>query len=459
MSSKLLAVIKREYLQQVRTKAFWIATFLIPSLGLGLIFIQVALSRTLVAKGRVGVVDLSGRLYEPLVAEYRARPADEETTRPEKGEGAKSHEAKAGEETLGEPLEEKNPKITTQLDLFKVDATPETLPDVRKRLNADVQRERIKAYIVLTPETLASGKAEWRAQSVKAEVIMREQIANILSRAVTKERLKDRGVDPKVYDAARLRVDLDPHEAKEIESGESGRNVGMNIAISATFFFLIYISIFVYGASIMRGVLEEKNNRIVEVIVSSVKPTTLMLGKILGIGLVGLTQYAVWAALALGIALPGVAVVAGMGEGLPRIPVATIGAFVLFFLLGYFLYSSLYAALSAPFNTEQEAQQFVMIPGLMLILTSTTWFFAFNQPNGTLATVLSFFPFTAPLMMFMRISVQTPPLWQIATSVALLALTIVAVAWFAGRIYRVGILMYGKKPTLPEIFRWARRAD
>jgi ABC-2 type transport system permease protein len=454
MNSKLFAVIRREYLQQVRTKAFWIATFLIPTLGLGLIFIQVALSRTLVAKGRIGVVDLSGRLYDGIVAEYRAQPRDEEE--------AKNAEAKkkvSDAETLEKATQAQKPKITTRLDLFKVEATPETLPAVRKRLNEDVQKERIKAYIVLTPQTLETGAAEWRAQSVKAEVVMRQQIANYVSRAATKERLKDRGVDPKVYEAARLRVDLEAHEAKEIESGESGKNVGMNLAISATFFFLIYMSIFIYGSYIMRGVLEEKNNRIVEVIVSSIRPTTLMLGKILGIGLVGLTQYAVWACLALMVALPGAAALIGMGEGLPHIPVATIGAFVLFFLLGYFLYSSLYAALSAPFNTEQEAQQFVLIPGLMLILTSTTWFFAFNQPNGTLATVLSFFPFTAPLMMFMRISVQTPPLWQIATSVALLVATIVAVAWFAGRIYRVGILMYGKKPTLPEIFRWAMQAD
>ena len=453
MESKLFAVIRREYLQQIRTKAFWIATFLIPGLGLSLIFIQVALSRTLVAKGRIGVVDLTGRLYEPLVAEYRARPVDEDEDGAKKDEKAP---AKVDEKTLSE---RRNPKITTKLDLFKVDATPETLPEVRKKLNADVQAERIKAYIVLTPDTLVNGKAEWRAQSVKAEVVMRQQIAGYLSRAATKERLKDRGVDPKVYEAARLSVDLEAHEAKQVESGESGKNVGMNLAISATFFFLIYLSIFIYGAYIMRGVLEEKNNRIVEVIVSSVKPTTLMLGKILGIGLVGLTQYAVWALLALSITLPGLAVVVGLSEGIPHIPVATIGAFVLFFILGYFLYASLYAALSAPFNTEQEAQQFVMIPGMMLILTSTTWFFAFNQPNGGLATALSFFPFTAPLMMFMRISVQTPPLWQIATSVALLCLTIVGVAWFAGRIYRVGILMYGKKPTLPEIVRWARRAD
>jgi ABC-2 type transport system permease protein len=457
MDSKLLAVIKREYLQQVRGKAFWVATFLIPTLGLGLIFIQVALSKTLVAKGRIAVVDLSGRLYEPLVAEYRSRPPEEEAEASKKDEKAA---AKVDEKAASDAISgSRGQKLKTDLDLFKVDATSETLPAVRTRLNQDVQSEKIKAYIVLTPKTLETGLAEWRAQSVKAQVFMRQQIARYLSRAATKERLKDKGVDPAVFDAARLNVDLEPHEAKEVESGEDGKNVGMNIAISGTFFFLIYISIFLYGAYIMRGVLEEKNNRIVEVIVSSVRPTTLMLGKILGIGLVGLTQYAVWACFALALALPGVAVVVGMGEGLPHIPVLTVGAFVLFFVLGYFLYASLYAALSAPFNTEQEAQQFVILPTMMLVFTSVTWIFAFNQPNGRLATILSFFPFTAPLMMFMRISVQTPPLWQIATSVALLLATIVGVAWFAGRIYRVGILMYGKKPTLPEIFRWARQAD
>jgi ABC-2 type transport system permease protein len=456
MNAKLLAIIKREYLQQVRGKAFWVATFLIPTLFLSILFIQIALQKTLVAKGRIAVVDLSNRLYEPLVAEYKAQPSDEDA------ENKKDEKAptKVDEKSVTEKVNEgRNPKITTQLDLFKVDATPETLPAIRRQLNEDVQKERIKAYIVLTPKTLETGLAEWRAQSVKAEVVMREQIAGFLSRAATKERLKDKGVDPRIYEAARLRVDLEPHEAKDVESGESGKNVGMNLIISGVFFFLIYASIFIYGAYIMRGVLEEKNSRIVEVIVSSVRPTTLMLGKILGIGLVGLTQYAVWATLAIALALPGVAAIAGMAEGLPHIPAATIGAFVLFFLLGYFLYASLYAALSAPFNTEQEAQQFVMIPGMMLVLTSTTWFFAYNQPNGRLATVLSIFPFTAPLIMFMRISVQTPPLWQIATSVSLLVATILLVAWFAGRIYRVGILMYGKKPTLPEIFRWAMQAD
>ena len=148
MDSKLFAVIKREYLQQVRGKAFWVATFLIPTLFLTFVFIQVALQKTLVAKGRIAVVDLSGRLYEPLVAEYRARPADEEANRPKKDEKAPT--TTVDEKSVTEKMNEsRSQKITTQLDLFKVDATPETLPEVRKRLNKDVQSEKIKAYIVL----------------------------------------------------------------------------------------------------------------------------------------------------------------------------------------------------------------------------------------------------------------------------------------------------------------------
>jgi ABC-2 type transport system permease protein len=240
---------------------------------------------------------------------------------------------------------------------------------------------------------------------------------------------------------------------------ETGKNEGFNIAVSGVLFFLMYISIFMYGAFILRGVMEEKNNRIVEVMISSVRPTDLMLGKIVGIGCVGLTQYAVWAVLASLATVPAVGMAMGMEGGLPAISVSTLVAFVVFFLLGYFLYASLYAALAAPFNTEQEAQQFIMIPGMILVLTSTTWFFAFNSPNGALAQTLSFFPLSSPLMMFMRISVQPPPAWQIGLSIAILLGSIWGMAWLAGRIYRVGILMYGKKPTIPEIFRWVRQAD
>jgi ABC-2 type transport system permease protein len=443
VNPKLIAIIKREYLQQVRTKAFWISTFLIPSIGLGMIFLQVALSKTLVAKGRIGVVDLSGRLYDGLVAEYNKKSQEDIEKEKEKPRLTQEKQKAA---------------LSTRMDFFKVEATKESLPGIRKKLNEDVQQEKIKAYVILDDKILENGVAEWRAQSVKADIVLRETVANLLSRVATKERLKDRGVDPEIYEKARMRIDVDPHEAKEVET-ESSKNAGFNLAVSGVFFFLIYISIFVYGAFIMRGVLEEKNNRIVEVLISSVKPVHLMLGKIIGIGFVGLTQYAVWGLLASVMSLPAIAGMIGMSDGFPPIPMLTIASFVVFFLLGYFLYASLYAALAAPFNTEQEAQQFVMVPAMILILASTTWFFAFNSPNGGVAVALSFFPLTSPLLMFMRISVQPPPYWQIGLSILLLLLAIWGMAWLAGRIYRVGILMYGKKPTVPEIFRWIRAAD
>jgi len=444
LDPKLFIIIRREYFQHIRTKAFWISTILIPALTGVFIVVQVLLNRSLDAKGKIAVVDLTGRLYDSLVSEKRARVADDA-----KGGSATSPAAapaKAAE------------KLREALEFSKVEATRETLPEVRKRLNAEVQAEKLKAWMLLDAGTLEKGIAEYRAKSVKSDFIMRQQITGWLSRAATKERLKDKGVDPAIYDAARVRADLDVREARDVETGETGKNVGFNLAVSAILFFLIYGSLFAWGAAVMRGVLEEKNNRIVEVVISSVRPTTLMLGKILGIGLAGLTQYAVWTSLALVLSAPGAMALLGYVEA-PRIPLHVIGAFVLFFVLGYFLYASLYAAFAAPFNTEAEAQQFIMIPMAFLILAATTWFFAFNSPDGTLATVLSIVPFTAPLIMFMRITVQTPPLWQIALSLTLLLLTIWGVAWFAGRVYRVGILMYGKKPTLPEIFRWARQAN
>lgn len=452
MRRKLLHVVRREYLQQVKTKGFWIGTILIPTLGLVFVYLQVLLSSTLIPEGKIGVVDLTGRLYEPLLLEQNAvSNADETPKEPERAEG--KAEAKAAPEASPR-------RSTTKITFFRVDATAETLPDVRKQLNEQVQKKEIKAYIVVPADGLSTGKVEWRARSVKADLILRESIERALGRAATKERLRDQGVDPAVYEKARLTVSLDPHEASDKETSEEDKNVGANLAVSGVLFFLIYISIFVYGAFIMRGVLEEKNNRIVEVIISSVRPTELMLGKIVGIGLVGLTQYAVWALFAFALTLPGIVGMMGLAGGsIPSIPGGTILAFVVFFLLGYFLYAGLYAALAAPFNTEQEAQQLVMIPGMMLILASMMWFFAFNTPDGALARFLSLFPFTSPLLMFMRISVQPPPAWEIGLSIAILLLTIWGVAWFAGRVYRVGILMYGKKPTLPEIVRWARVAD
>jgi ABC-2 type transport system permease protein len=202
-------------------------------------------------------------------------------------------------------------------------------------------------------------------------------------------------------------------------------------------------------------VIEEKSNRIVEIVIASVRPTELMLGKIIGIGLVGLTQYLTWSFIAMNLSLPAVASLAG-GDFLPKVPISLLGYFILFFVFGYFMYASIYTAIAAPFNTDQEAQQLAMIPMSMIISSVAIYPAVLNNPNGGLAVFFSLLPFTAPLMMFLRTSMAQVPIWQVVLSVVLLAGTTVVLAWFAGRIYRVGILMYGKKPTVPEILRWAR---
>jgi ABC-2 type transport system permease protein len=211
-----------------------------------------------------------------------------------------------------------------------------------------------------------------------------------------------------------------------------------------------------YGFQNLRGVIEEKTNRIVEIVIASVRPTELMLGKILGIGLVGLTQYCVWCLLAMNLSLPGIANLIAGDLGVPRIPLSMIGYFILFFLLGYFLYASVYTAIGAPFNSDQEAQQLSMIPTMLIVGAMAVYPAVMNNPNGPVAVFASLFPFTAPLIMFLRTSIAEPPLWQVGLAVLILVASTVGMAWVAGRIYRVGILMYGKKPTVPEILRWIR---
>jgi ABC-2 type transport system permease protein len=205
------------------------------------------------------------------------------------------------------------------------------------------------------------------------------------------------------------------------------------------------------------GVLDEKTNRIVEIIIASVRPTELMIGKMLGIGLVGLTQYFAWAFVAGNLSAPGIATVLASSDlGSPKIPITMLIYFILFFILGYFLYASVYMCVAAPFNTNQEAQQLAMIPMVLIVSSIAVYPAVLNNPSGGLAVFFSIFPFTASLTMFLRTALSDVPIWQIGLSAVSMIATTVAVAWFAGRIYRVGILMYGKKPTIPEILRWVR---
>jgi ABC-2 type transport system permease protein len=217
-------------------------------------------------------------------------------------------------------------------------------------------------------------------------------------------------------------------------------------------FFLMYFVILFYGMNVARSIIEEKTSRIFEVLLATMKPTEMLAGKVIGVGAVGLSQVGIWIAVAVAAA----SLIPAMHDVhvLPSVGQACL--FVVFFLLGYLLYSSIAAALGAMTNSEQELQQMQMFLMMPLITCSLIVFNVVTNPDGPLARVFSFIPFTAPLIMYTRVIVGKPSPVAVAISILELIVTIAVVLWLSSRIYRVGILMYGKKPNLPEILRWLK---
>ena len=323
----------------------------------------------------------------------------------------------------------------------------------KEKLRKEVSAKKIDAYLVLTPALLEKDQVEYYSTTV-SEFTAMNQLERAITRIRIRQKIAARGLSPDLANDLEKRCDLRPFKVSE--SGTSEEK-GAGIVAAIVFFFVMYTTFFVYGAQVMMGVLDEKTNRIVEIIIASVRPTELMIGKMLGIGLVGLTQYFTWAFVAGNLSAPGIAaMLASSDMGTPKIPISMLIYFVLFFILGYFLYASVYMCVAAPFNTNQEAQQLAMIPMVLIVSSVATYPAVLNNPSGGLSVFFSIFPFTASLTMFLRTALSDVPTWQIGLSIVSIVAATVGISWFAGRIYRVGILMYGKKPTIPEILRWVR---
>jgi ABC-2 type transport system permease protein len=249
---------------------------------------------------------------------------------------------------------------------------------------------------------------------------------------------------------------LDLRTVRLTEAGEK-EDRGSAVLFSIVLLMILYTSIQMWGQVVMTSIIEEKTSRVIEVVASGVPPTRLLAGKLLGVGGAGLTQFLVWSVSLLGVSLVAAGPLAG-GTPLPDIGLLGLASFVVFFLLGFAFYASLYASIGAAVNTVQEAQNFVIPVIIPLILGLVCFPVVLESPDGAIAVTLSLVPFLTPLLMFLRIVVLTPPWWQIVLSLILLVAAIWGVLWVSARIYRVGILMYGKKPTLPELMRWVRHA-
>jgi len=422
---KVRVVAKREYLSRIRSKTFWLTTVLLP-LFMAAMFV-----------GPVLIIARSTSHLEAVLVD---------------GTGVLGP-------GIAERLSTRGPGVgaLAQVDLDLVAPAADRAAQ-RAELDRRLLDEEIDAWIWLDREGLAGGRAEYHARSV-SNTLTQEQIEEAISIEVQKLRLTEAGFDPDVVEPLLEPVSLTTlkvsEEGSRAEAGEAGFFLAYGL------FFMLYVVLLLWGQQVLQGVLEEKSSRVVEVIVSSVRPFELMLGKLGGIGGAALTQFSIWLAAAVALTAPGlVSALGALPEdvGLPRITPVQALAIVVFFLLGFFVYASMFAAVGASFNNAQEAQQLSFLPTGFIILPVFFLFPVINDSNGTLAIVTSLIPPLTPILMPLRIAVEMPPLWQVGLGVVLTALFVVFMVGLCGRIYRVGILMYGKKPTLKEIWRWVHHA-
>jgi len=322
------------------------------------------------------------------------------------------------------------------------------------------------------PDYILRNTRLYSKNDVSMEVV--HQLEGSLESAATEEKLKLRGVDPALVAQAQTRVSIRTLDLTDEGAEESAIGIKMAIGFGAGFF--VYIFTFLYAAQIMRGVIEEKTSRIVEVIVSSVKPTQLMLGKILGIAAVGLLQFLIWVVLTgailtavstLGLLSPDAAELAANPAAASVIPseiTGTLqslnlpllaGSFLFYFLGGYLLYGALFAAVGAAVDSETDTQQFMLPLTMPLVITFVLATQIIENPGGSVAFWLSMIPFSSPIAMMIRLPFGVP--WpELAASMSLLVLGFLGTTWLAGRIYRIGILSYGKKVGYGDLWKWIR---
>jgi ABC-2 type transport system permease protein len=411
-------VARREYLERVRSKAFMVATVLGPIILGGMMLIPALAARKAGGSLRVAVLDADGVLRQPV------------------------------ERALASITEGGTPRFLLR------PAPSGPFAPARQQLQEQVLRGDLDGYLFLPAGALDSSQAEFHGRSVSAVMEMR-LLERALAEAFMRVRLTREGLDPSHLSLIMRDVDL---KTMRLSDQGAREDRGAGFLFSTVLLFAIYTSVFMWGQALMTSVIEEKTNRVVEVMVSSVSPETLLAGKMLGVGAAGLTQLMAWATTVglIGLYVGGSA--AAGGARVPEVGAGVLVAFVGFFLLGFFLYGSLYAAVGAAVNSMQEAQNLIL-PLLLPVIMAMMFFpMVLRSPDSTLSVALSLVPLMAPLIMFLRISVLMPPLWQVALSVLLTLLAIWGVIWTAARIYRVGILMYGKRPTFPEIVRWVRQS-
>jgi ABC-2 type transport system permease protein len=448
---KLLAVVKREYVQRVRSRMFILVTVLGPVV-ISFFGIAPALIFSIKAGGpvKIAVVDQTGKLYRSVYESVMENTGTPDSTQDAMNANTLNNGASERFQQLGEQQE-------GSFELEEVRPDGRSLNEIKKELDARVLAKNLDGYLILPPNLLQNGKPEYYGRNT-GDVFTRRFLQEALSRAVRQQRLAEANIDARIVQQLSEPVQLDAMRVSAAGGGVRDSGEGFALVFGAG--FIMYLTILMYGQMILGAVIEEKETRIAEILFSSVKPFTLMMGKLVGVSMLALTQLAIWGLAFAAFALYGVGVLASKGVPLhiPNVPLGHFAYFGLFFLLGYFMYSTIYALIGSMVTTAQEGGQLSM-PVVLLPLIGFYLFLPVSRsPDSSFAFWVSMFPFFSPMTMLVRIVTQTPPLWQIVLSLFLGFGTVALVTWLAARIYRVGMLMAGKKATLPEVMRWVRQA-
>jgi len=456
--TKFLAVVKREYVQRVRTKFFAVMTVLGPVLLVVFTIVPgLLVSYKAGHDTRIAIVDQtdSMKLYASVRSSLLKQDRGDEDDKTAGVAGALNSNAR-------DRVQQSGKSLTGSFLVEQVNASGRQLADVKRELNARIGHDDLEGYLVIPPDILQNSRSKvtYYGRNVSDE-ITRGQIEDRLNRAVRRERLIASGV--KEQDVEELSKPVGMVAYPVNEKGEEGaEDSGAGFAMVFVIAFLIYITVLLYGQVVLGAIVEEKETRIAEILFSSVRSSTLMLGKLVGVSLVALTQMGIWVLAFALLSVFGVGWLAAQGVnisnvGLPHLPALFFVYFFLFFILGYFIFASIYVFIGSMVTTTQEGGQMAMPVVFLLVASLYMAFPVIRSPNSSFAFWVSMFPFFSPITMLVRIVSQTPPLWQILLSLTIGAVTVVLLLWLASRIYRIGMLMYGKRASIPEVMRWLRQ--
>jgi ABC-2 type transport system permease protein len=412
----MLLIAKREYLEQIRGRSFRISTVMVPLVMVGLLSVSAYTGRKLGTGNHIVVAadnaELAADIRENIVKDNGAR------------------------------------YIVETIAPFSAEDRADAL--------ARVENKSIDGLLTVENSASTQPLVTFTAQS-STDLLSASRLNDAVNDGLINLRLKQQGLTPEQVHSLLKTV---PIESVQVSgTGKTGKSLGMAPFYKAMLMtFLMTMPILLYGLDMARSIVEEKNSRIFEVMLSVAKPDDMLTGKLLGVGAVGLTQIAIWIVAA--ILLSGSALAGPLLTGQIRLHFSLLEGilFPVYFILGFFLYSAFFSGLAATCETAQDLQMYITLAVIPTWTSFAILPFLLSNPNSPWVTAASIFPPTAPLVMLPRIGMLPPPFpwWQIALSLALMVVSIWAVIWFASRLYRVGILMYGKRATLPELLRWLR---